>query len=453
MKGSRLAARVLLLLTAAWALFAFAGIYRWTVAPLALCVAVLAIVVPPRIARAGTRLTDFALVAAVAAIAIQLIPLPFGLRSAIAPSSIAYEQVARVGAGVAPSAGPITVNRDATAFALFITVVILVFFWCARTALRRGGVRTTIRGIAIMGAIVAPLALLQHASAPHQYYFRWRSHVGNALVFTPFINRNDFASWLIMALPLTGGYAVARIQSRRRTGKPFDPESALDDKGLVLGAALVMMLAGLLASMSRSGVTGAAAALLLFVVLARGRMSGQWIAWMLAGTAAMIVVAALYASNLGALTARFSGVVSEGLTGRLAIWRQTWPMVEKFWPVGSGVGSYQEVMVFYQTTTSRLFYISHADNEFLQILAEGGLLVGIPVALAIVGVVRTIALRLHADRTPLFWIRAGAACGILAAGVQNLFEMTLRVPANAILLALLTAIASHDGGSDTRRQV
>jgi hypothetical protein len=29
--------------------------------------------------------------------------------------------------------------------------------------------------------------------------------------------------------------------------------------------------------------------------------------------------------------------------------------------------------------------------------------------------------------------------------------MTLRVPANALLLALLTAIASHDGGSDTRR--
>jgi hypothetical protein len=35
--------------------------------------------------------------------------------------------------------------------------------------------------------------------------------------------------------------------------------------------------------------------------------------------------------------------------------------------------------------------------------------------------------------------------------VQNLFEMTLRVPANAVLLALLAAIASHDGGSDSRR--
>src|SRR5262249_53535773 len=160
--------------------------------------------------------------------------------------------------------------------------------------------------------------------------------------------------------------------------------------------ALLMMLAGLLASLSRSGVTGAAAALLLFVALARGRVSGRWIAWMLTATAALIVLAAFYAANLGALATRFSGVISEGLAGRVAIWRQTWPMVRDFWPVGTGVGAYQEVMVLYQTTTSRLFYISHADNEFLQILAEGGLLLALPVALALAGVVRTIARRLRA---------------------------------------------------------
>ena len=421
--------------------------------PLALGVAGLVVLVPPRIARRGTRLGDLALVAAVAAIAIQLIPLPLNLRLAIAPSSIAYEQVARVGAlgAAAQLPGPITVNRDATTFALFITILTLLFFWCARTAFRRGGVRTAIRAVAIMGAIVAPLALIQHTSAPHSFYFRWRSHIGNALVYTPFINRNDFASWLVMALPLTGGYAIARIQSRRRTSEPFDPESVVDDKGLVIGAALLMMLAGLLGSMSRSGVAGALASLMLFVVLSRGRMSREWIAWMLAGTAAMVVLAALYAANVGALTARFSGVVSEGLTGRLAIWRQTWPMVRDFWPVGSGVGSFEQVMVLYQTTTSRLFYISHADNEFLQILEEGGALLGLPVLLAIIGCVRTIATRLRTDHTPLFWMRAGAASGILAAAVQNLFEMTLRVPANALLLAILAAIASHDSGSDGRR--
>src|SRR2546422_853596 len=134
----------------------------------------------------------------------------------------------------------------------------------------------------------------------------------------------------------------------------------------------------------------------------------------------------------------------EGLTGRVAIWRQTWPMVRDFWPVGSGVGSYEQVMVLYQTTTSRLFYISHADNEYLQVLAEGGALLGVPVALALLAFIAVIAKRLRGDRTPLFWIRAGAASGILAVAVQNFFEMTLRVPANAVLLAILAAVAFHD---------
>jgi len=426
-------------------LFAFAGTYRWTTVPLAIGVAVLLLLAPPRVARRGTRLTDLALITAVAAIAVQLIPLPLNLRLAIAPSSIAYEQIASIaaGGGTPEPAGPITVNVDATAFALFITIVTLALFWCARTAFRRGGVRTTIRGIALMGVVLAPLAVIQHTTAPHLFYWHWRSHVGNALVYTPFMNRNDFASWLVMAIPLTAGYAIAHIQSRRRTGEPFDPESALDDKGLVLGAALLVMMAGLLASMSRSGVAGAAAALMLFVLLSRGRMSRRWIVWMLAGTAAMVALAAVYAANLGALTVRFTGVMSEGLTGRVAIWRQTWPMVRDFWPVGSGVGSYEQVMVLYQTM-SRLFYISHADNEYLQILAEGGALVGVPVAVAIIALGSTIASRLRADRTPRFWIRAGAASGLLAAAVQNLFEMTLRVPANAALLAILAAIAVHD---------
>ena len=117
-------------------------------------------------------------------------------------------------------------------------------------------------------------------------------------------------------------------------------------------------------------------------------------------------------------------------------------MVRDFWPIGSGAGTYQDVMVLYQTS-SRLFYISHADNEYLQILAEGGALLGVPVALALLAGTHAIIRALRADRTPIVWIRAGAAAGIVAVAVQNLFEMTLRVPANAIMLAVLAAIATH----------
>jgi len=421
--------------------------------PIAIGVGAIALLAPPRIARRDTRLLDAALAVSAVAIATQLIPLSASLRLAIAPSSIAYERIVRLSPAAASAApGPITVNRAATWFALLAVAVLFALFWSARTAFRRGGVRTTIRGIAVMGAVLAPLGAIQHAIAPHRFYGLWISHIPNALVYTPFMNRNDFASWLIMAIPLITGYSIAHIQSRRRSGLPFDPEAAFDDRTLALGIALIAMTAGVLAAMSRSALIGSGAALVVFVLLARGRMSRRRLIWLVASAMAVVAAAAVYAANVAALATRVSGAMSEGVGGRVAIWRQTWPMVRDFWPVGSGVGTYQQVMVLYQTITPRLFYISHADNEYLQVLAEGGALVAAPAAIAVMALAALTIRRLDADRTALFWMRAGAACGMVAVAVQNFFEMTLRVPANGVLFAILAAIAVHEGHGDTARQ-
>jgi O-antigen ligase len=248
-----------------------------------------------------------------------------------------------------------------------------------------------------------------------------------------------------MALPLTLGYAVARMQSRYRAGEPFDLEAFLDSKAVLLGTAVCLMVAGLLFSQSRSGLLGGFAALLYFAWRSRRRLTTKRVVSGIVVLGIILGVAATFA-DMGALSTRLQSSVSEGLAGRMSIWRQTGPVVRDFWLVGSGAGTYQSVMVLYQTM-SRLFYISHADNELLQILAEGGLMLGLPVALTIAAGAQLIAKRLREDRTAIFWLRVGAAAGILALVTQNMVEMTLRVPANAVLFAILAAIALHDGGT------
>jgi O-antigen ligase len=417
-------------------------------------VALLVYIARPQIASRPFRALDLAIGACGLAILLQLIPFPPALRLAVAPSSVAYEQTVRIDTGdtLSAIAGPITVDPGATRYGLLLVALMMVTFWSARALFQRGGVRATIRGIALMGLVVAPMAVAQHAMAPRLFYWSWRGLSTNSLPYTPFINRNDFAGWLVMAIPLTLGYAVARIQSRS-SGEAFDPESALDNKGLLLILSLFAMTAGLLASLSRSGMAGLASGLLLFILLVRERMSRTQAGWMLGGLFAMIALAAMY-TNMGALADRMSGVVSEGMAGRLAIWRQTLPMVRDFWPMGSGVGTYQRVMVPYQTM-SHLFYISHADNEYLQILAEGGALLGIPSAIVLIMGATLAGRRLRADRTPLFCMRAGAACGMVGLAVQNCWEMTLRVPANGALFAILAAVALHEArvhGADVHRR-
>jgi O-antigen ligase len=260
--------------------------------------------------------------------------------------------------------------------------------------------------------------------------------------YGPFVNRNDFAGWLIMAMPLTLAYAGARALSRRRTGEPTDQAIAFDSKTLWLALAACSMLGGLLGSLSRSGLLGACVGLACLGWSVRRRLTGGRAGVALGGLLVALMIATIYADP-GALATRLQGSFSEGFGSRLSIWRQTWPAIRDFWPFGVGAGAYESVMIRYQTL-SRYFYISHSGNEFLQILAEGGLLLGAPIALAIGSGTWTAARRLREDATPVFWLRSGAVAGMMALAAQNMVEMTLRVPANAVMFTVLAAIATHE---------
>jgi hypothetical protein len=47
------------------------------------------------------------------------------------------------------------------------------------------------------------------------------------------------------------------------------------------------------------------------------------------------------------------------------------------------------------------------------------------------------------DDTMTHWIRVGATTGLVAIGAQSLVEFSLQMPGNAVLCAVLMAIALH----------
>jgi O-antigen ligase len=205
------------------------------------------------------------------------------------------------------------------------------------------------------------------------------------------------------------------------------------------------MTATLFITVSRSGLAGIAAAVCTLFWLSRERMAARRRGWIFAALAAIVVAAASFA-NLG-LVANRLGEAIEVAGGRVGIWRQTWPMVRDFWPTGVGIGGFAQAMVPYHRG-SYLFYVNHAHNQYLQLLAEGGALAIAAAMLAAVSAARLISRQLAADRTAMFWVRAGAASGLTAVAVQCLWETPLGLPANSVLLALLAAIAVHDRDTD-----
>jgi O-antigen ligase len=244
-----------------------------------------------------------------------------------------------------------------------------------------------------------------------------------------------------MALPLTAGYLIARSQSRR-PGASARLVDAFDNTAMWLTTAMGLMAAGLVVGLSRSGLVAAGVGLGTVWVLSAARMRGQARTWVLVGFVGLAGVAAAFA-NTGAVTARMNETINLGLGGRRAIWRETWPMIADFWLTGVGAGGYERGMIVYQQSP-RVVYFNHAHNEYLQVAAEGGLLLIIPALLVAGTGVWRMRQKLAGDRSAIFWVRAGATAGIAAVAVQSIWETGLRVPANGLLFAVLAAIAVHD---------
>jgi len=321
----------------------------------------------------------------------------------------------------------------------------VVLFWSARSAFARGGIRLVARGTAWIGLAVSAFAIVQHATAPTLLYWSWQPASTAARPYGPFVNRNDLACWLVMAIPLTLGYAAARVHSRRRRDEGVvDLASMFDVTAAWLTASACLMLGALFVSLSRSGIIAGAAALVALVLISRERLDRRRGGWLVAGLATMVAVGAAYAS-FGALADRAGDALTAGIGGRRAIWRETWIMAKDFLMTGVGVGAYVRGMLVYQTTPRQYFYFNHAHNEFLQIFTEGGVLLMVPMAVALVAAARGIGRRLRNDRSAAYWIRAGAASGMIAVAVQSVWDTGLRMPANAVLFALLAAIGLHEG--------
>ena len=202
------------------------------------------------------------------------------------------------------------------------------------------------------------------------------------------------------------------------------------------------MSAALLTAMSRSGLTGACA-LACFVWLSRRRTGHRGRALLLAGVTVVLAVAVTYA-NVGALADRVGETMAGGIGGRRVIWSDTWPMVQDFWLTGIGAGAYQRGMLVYQQHLRGHFYFNHAHNEYLQLAAEGGVLLGITAAAAVLTGIRQIGspARRH-DRSSGF--RVGAASG-MSPRRCSVWEVGLRMPAPQHLRAL-AAIALRRGRS------
>ena len=435
-----------LALILAWALFAFGAVYPWASRPIVAAAIVLAAATRPRLLGKDHRLLDLALLTAIAVALVQLAPLPASLRLALSPHSSAFHSALALLPPPASAWIPLSLVPGQTMDGAGICIAAILLFWITRGLDSSRAVRALARNVAWMGLLTAILALVSGKVFTNgKVYGFWTPIYREAATAGPLISRNHFAAWMILAVSLTAGSLIAQARTHWQGERRQLLSRILGDaRALWLAAAGALMMASLVLTTSRAGTIGIGVALAVGVMRAWRRLGTGGRIGLIANVAVLLVAVSLWARP-DIVAERLNKADSWG--GRPEIWRQTGVMLDKYWVAGIGLGTFDVAMSVYQPMPRPTLF-NHAHNQYLHTLVEGGVLLAVPLAVAIAAFLGLAMRRLRADETPVVHVREGALAGLIGFAVQCVWETPLLTPAVFMLMAVVAGLVVHAGRSD-----
>ena len=360
---------------------------------------------------------------------LSLIPLPAAVWQALPgrdPIAHGYELL-----GIQAPALPITLSwQHSLASILWLLPPAAVFLMVARSSPRqRGRLVWLVLAFCAISIVLGVAQLLGGENSPLRFY--QITNRNQPVGF--FSNANHFAIMLVAALPLTG-YVAGRSVSRR--GSKAERGSAL----ILAGAVALFLLAGIATIGSIAGyglaLPAAFAAFLIYRKAAYGTVGRAW-----SGAAGILFLIFLGLAVAGPLSnEKLSEEYSGDPASRAYFAKTTLEGIVETFPVGSGLGTFQEV---YRThdDPNRVSheYTNHAHNAYLEIVLE----------LGAVGAILILAfLAWWLSRSVAAWRSTFDGSGLARAGsvivfivlLHSIVDYPLRTSAIATLFAFACAL-------------
>ncbi|MBI5510223.1 MAG: O-antigen ligase family protein [Deltaproteobacteria bacterium] len=365
-----------------------------------------------------------ALVLALFACALQLVPAPMWLVRLLAPTAA---DVFELQFGDSLWFVPLSLDPPATAHGLLVVVICLTGALLSLNIFgERQRQRELLAWIAVAGAVVTGVGLF-HALAqldrPYGVY-------GQAAVWftSSFINPNHLAAFLGFSSLVALGLAVASRGSWR---------------AIWLGDA-ALCGAGVFLSLSRGGIIAYVAALaFLALPLALDQPEKKRnLFWVQLGLAGSLIVAGYLA---------YTQIVREMWTlgrpdalDKALVWRPVLDLLGDFPVLGIGRGALPGIYAHYSSATASATF-THLENEYLQTLVDFGPVLGL-VILGLLALAFGQALKRAAGKPE----RLGAVTALLFLGIHNLGDFNLELSAVALpAFMVLTVLASKPSHSRT----
>jgi len=373
----------------------------------------------------------------------QLLPLPSGVLKVVSPKTWALRHqllITNSSFELSALSFPLSFFPFATQIEFFKWLTLIgLFFFLLRWRHSKKDVIRLIPIIMLVGVAESLYGMFEFFSG-HKYILHLNMEAEIAAVTGTFLNRNYFAGYLLMVIPLSLGYLFSREATQINRFRGWRERLiSLDGKTLLIGFCVIVMVLGLLFSASRMGISSLLLSFTLLSLLFRNPSRGQ----KFSRTSILILgLALLWAAWIGldAVISRFF-TSSEDFKGRWIFWVNTFQIFKDFPIFGSGLGTFTWVFPMY-----RSFHLigiaTHAENDYLQLASEVGLVgVGLLLILFLFLLYKAIpGIRSLSHRDSGRYIGIGGLVGILALMFHSIVERNIQVPSNALLYVILWAI-------------
>jgi O-antigen ligase len=285
--------------------------------------------------------------------------------------------------------------------------------------------------------LVACFAAVQAATWNGRLFWVYDPPMGGTFPFGPFNNRNYYAGYMIAGLGPVLGLTLAPVSRVLRAVAAamfgFGALTVLVSQSrggiLALGVATLSMLVAYVASLD--GARGAGRRLLAVVV----------------GIALLSVVTTVTLSATGQLEgvtlrlATFANLTDDpSVGGRIEIWRDTLQMIADRPVAGTGLNTFVWAHLPYRSSTTGI--PQHAHNEYLEMVAETGLIGGAICLAFLVLLWRTMIREYRRAQTGFeIGLRLGAMASWLGIMIYALTDFPTVIPATNYVLAVLAGLA------------
>ena len=325
----------------------------------------------------------------------------------------------------------LTASRFTTRVELqLLLAMLIVVFLAAQTFRTLAEWRNFAWFVMILAFLVAGLGILQHLTFNGTlYWFREMRYGG--IPFGPYVNRNHFAGFLELVLPMS---LVPLLLGRVRR-----------ERLIIVGILAIIPLSALLLSASRGGIISLAAELaFLMLVLVLRRAGGKHV--VVGGTVVLLALLTVSWLGVSEILARFSKLQTLEVTEnkRSSMRHGAWRIFVDHPVLGTGLGTLQQVYPPYETLYDGKI-VNHAHNDYLEALAETGLAGGLCCAWFVGALfLRGLGFLQSGDASFANTLRL---CGFTACWgllVHSLVDFNLHIPSNLLLFLLMSLLATAE---------